>query len=121
MIIESGTGYAQFNLILEILVALQSTCVLSLANSRLIIKVGTHLSTGWDRLARGCLLIWCVISKSKKLFALHTCQKITALSPECEPVSGGNEGDFGRQLPPGRKSEAKHGVQSGRRQATLET
>lgn len=39
--------------------------------------------------------------------------KITALSPECEAVGDGDggEGDFGRQLPPGRRSEAKHGVQ----------
>lgn len=34
--------------------------------------------------------------------------KITALSPECEAVAEGS--DSGRQLTPGRKSEAKHGV-----------
>jgi len=116
-IIESGMGHTQFNLILQKLVALQSTCVLSLANSCLIIKAGTHLSTCWDRLAWGCLLIWCVISKSKLLlFALHTCQKLLLchLSVRLSQKAV----TLGDSLP--QEGSQRLSMESGRRQAALE-
>ena len=50
--IESGESSAQFNLVLEIFFSSsEGPCLLSLANSCLIIKAGTHLSTHGDRLA----------------------------------------------------------------------